>query len=79
MDEEGEEMLGKPTGWFPTNEQESEQGWFALVFGCQWMFLYLSQAMNAKIQNCNHEGDCDKSALAESPEDQALYYAPLLH
>lgn len=37
-EEEGEEVLNKPMGWFPAHEQESEQGWFALVFGCQWMF-----------------------------------------
>lgn len=37
-EEEGEEMLSKPMGWFPTHEQASEQRWFALVFGCRWMF-----------------------------------------
>lgn len=53
-----------------------------MVCSGPWMpvdVLYLSQAMNAQIQNCNHEGDCDKSALPESPEDQDLHYITLLH
>lgn len=46
-----------------------------------WMpvdVLYLSQVKNAKIQKSYHEGDCDKSPLPESPEDQAIHsIAPL--
>lgn len=72
--EEGEGMLNKPMGWFSTHQGRE-------VCLSLWMLevdLILSQGMrNARIQKYCPKGDCDKSALPESPEDQALHCALL--